>query len=49
MKEKPAMTYAEIAQATGIGEKTIRRIEREALEKIRDIFRKRGLLAKNIL
>jgi hypothetical protein len=49
MKEKPTMTYAEIAQAIGIAEKTVRLIERRALEKIRDIFQKRGLLAKDIL
>jgi DNA-directed RNA polymerase specialized sigma24 family protein len=43
------MTYTEIAKATGLNEKTVRIIERRALEKIRDIFRKRGLLAKDFL
>ncbi len=49
MKEEPAMTYIEIAKAMGLGEKTIRLIERKALQKIRIIFYKRGLLAKDIL
>jgi DNA-directed RNA polymerase specialized sigma24 family protein len=49
MKEKPTMTYTEIAQAIGINEKTVRTIERRALEKIRRIFHKRKLFAKDFL
>lgn len=49
MIPKPAMTYAEIAQAMGIGEKTVRITERRALEKIRNVLRKRGLILKDIL
>ena len=49
IKIEPAMTYAEIAKALGMAEKTVRLVEKQALQKIREIFDKRGLLAKDIL
>jgi DNA-directed RNA polymerase specialized sigma24 family protein len=43
------MTHIEIAQALGISEKTVRNIEKRALQKIRVIFDKRKLFFKDIL
>lgn len=44
-----AMTHAQIAEALFLDVKTVSAIEQRALQKIRVIFYKHGILAKDIL
>jgi DNA-directed RNA polymerase specialized sigma24 family protein len=44
-----AMTHAQIAEAMFLDVKTVSAIEKRALQKIRDIFYKRGILFKDLL
>ena len=44
-----AMTHKQIAEVMFLDIKTVSAIEKRALQKIRDIFHKHGILANNIL
>jgi len=44
-----AMTHAQIAEVMFLDIKTVSAIEKRALQKIREIFYKRGILSKDLL